>query len=289
MQLSSSSPAVRKRANACLGSLSVVLPDALLHDMVKTLLSSISRMRASKGTGEDIVRTLVQTIGTISRQVGQRMGSFLAEIVDLFIGFVGVPEDESQHTDEANDLRENCLQVCLMVWPVLCGADAACRRRCARCALNTQAFDSFVTFCPSKVGSVVGSILESAVFPFLPYDPNYTYMDDDEDMDDDDYFSGSDADSMYDSEGDLSADDDDTSWKVRRAAVRVLSAVIRTRTEVLEPGLFRRCTEALIERFKVREVVGCARYRCACWFSRSPCSPSNDKSRTVPIRSLLRC
>ena len=119
LQLSDSTAAIRKRATSCLGNLAVVLPDSLLQSMVETLLSAIARLRKS---GDDQVRTFVQTIGTISRQVGHRLGRHLSTIVPLFIGFMGNPDDESLHTDEANELRENCL----------------------------QAFESFVLCCPAE-------------------------------------------------------------------------------------------------------------------------------------------
>lgn len=48
------------------------------------------------------------------------------------------------------------------------------------------------------------------------------------------------------------SDDDDTSWKVRRAATKLLSACISTRSDLLA-SFYRTISPALIERFSERE------------------------------------
>lgn len=51
---------------------------------------------------------------------------------------------------------------------------------------------------------------------------------------------------------DYSDDDDDMSWKVRRSASKVLSAIIETRSDLLQQ-LYETVAPALISRFKERE------------------------------------
>lgn len=48
------------------------------------------------------------------------------------------------------------------------------------------------------------------------------------------------------------SDDDDMSWKVRRAAAKCLDAVVSTRHEML-PEFYKTVSPALIARFKERE------------------------------------
>lgn len=81
----------------------------------------------------------------------------------------------------------------------------------------------------------------------MVYDPNYNYEADDGDnniaMDTEDEEYG---------ESEEYSDDDDMSWKVRRAAAKCLEAVISTRHEMIDE-FFRTLSPALIMRFKERE------------------------------------
>ncbi|RDD39311.1 Cullin-associated NEDD8-dissociated protein 1 [Trichoplax sp. H2] len=109
-----------------------------------------------------------------------------------------------------------------------------------------QALESLVLRCPKEVTPYVMRIVQICL-EYLKYDPNYNYDSDDEDMEDE-----SDADDDDDDdEGDYS-DDDDVSWKVRRAASRCINAVIRSRPELLY-DFYRNVSPTLISRFKERE------------------------------------
>lgn len=202
---------VRKRATNCLGALGLVVSHTLLNRLISNLLTGIQDAIGNTGT-------LIQTIGTLSRVVGHRLGEHLDTIVPLFLKFCGDVEDESMHNETSDELRENCL----------------------------QGFESFILRCPREISPHIKPIL-NIVLQFIKYDPNYTYVDDSSDeMDmmngDDDEFS--DVDDF--------SDDDDTSWKVRRAALRVLEAVITSRPEYLS-DLYSDASEQLIARFKERE------------------------------------
>jgi cullin-associated NEDD8-dissociated protein 1 len=82
----------------------------------------------------------------------------------------------------------------------------------------------------------------------LKHDPNYVQSDEDEmtdsqesDIEEDDEF-----------EGDEYSDDDDVSWKVRRAAAKLLTAVIVSYPSTL-PDIYRDVAPVLISRFNERE------------------------------------
>lgn len=81
------------------------------------------------------------------------------------------------------------------------------------------------------------------------YDPNYNYDDDTY------YYSDGDGGVMeFEEDGDEDAedeysDDDDMSWKVRRAAAKCLEAVVSSRRELLSE-FYKGVSPALIARFK---------------------------------------
>lgn len=77
----------------------------------------------------------------------------------------------------------------------------------------------------------------------LEYDPNYTYGDD-EHMEDEGEMEdwGSD---FADEEQDAMNDDDDSSWKVRRSAIKIIEAIIKTRPE---------CIKTIVQNYQLRLV-----------------------------------
>ncbi|KAH8389456.1 cullin-associated NEDD8-dissociated protein 1 [Drosophila serrata] len=109
-----------------------------------------------------------------------------------------------------------------------------------------QACEAFVMRCPDAINPHIPMILELCL-KYITYDPNYNYETDDGDagnaMDTED-------DEYVDSEE--YSDDDDMSWKVRRAAAKCLEVLISTRQELIE-DFYRSLSPALIARFKERE------------------------------------
>lgn len=227
-QLTHDKSVVRKKATACLGAAAVVLSDPLLNELTEGLLAQIrvvteqsAAVAASdKESTVNNVRTLIQTVGAISRTVGYRLGRHLDAIVPLFLQYMGDPEDESLQTDAVSELRETIL----------------------------QAFESFVLRCSREITPHLTAILDTAL-TYMKYDPNYNYGDEEDAMEEEE-------EEWEDEEGYedefLDEEDDDTSWKVRRAAIKVLSAVISSRPEMLTT-LFDRSGRELVGRFKERE------------------------------------
>lgn len=133
---------------------------------------------------------------------------------------------------------------------------------------------SFVAKCPKEVAPFLHQILQVSV-GFMKYDPNFAGDDDEgekmeleeewnneNDNGEQDEGNDDEEDGDYEDYG-AGSDDDDGSWKVRKAAVKVVTAVISfsnstsvaegevvLRTQLLQPW----CIDALISRFnKERE------------------------------------
>lgn len=103
--------------------------------------------------------------------------------------------------------------------------------------------------CPGGFPKQTISDLLKNALNLACYDPNYLYNEDDSEMadagDNDDW--GSD----FDDDQQNMEDDDDTSWKVRRGAFRIIQSIILTRPE-LRSDLIDNCTVKLADRFKER-------------------------------------
>lgn len=173
---------------------------------------SVIKLLRNKDAKPDMTRTYITMIGALCRAVGYRFGPHLSETLPLLVGYC---KDASENDDE---LRENSL----------------------------QALESFILRCPRDVTEHCNTILALSL-EYLSYDPNYT-----DDMDEgQDEEVGGEEDEDEESADEYS-DDEDVSWKVRRAAAKCLSAIISSRPELIAT-LYQQASPKLIERFKERE------------------------------------
>lgn len=104
--------------------------------------------------------------------------------------------------------------------------------------------------CPAETSPFLKEIT-SAAAELIAYDPNYAAVDDD--MDEDQPEADEDAEDEEEEDfEEIYDDDDDTSWKVRRGAVKVLQMPIQTRLELLS-AFYKTIAPVLISRFSERE------------------------------------
>ena len=118
----------------------------------------------------------------------------------------------------------------------------------AETALST--LEAIIRKCPLEVTDHIPGLLSTS-FSLCEYDPNYVYNDDsDEEMKDEDEDEGWGDDDFSDG-GDMPEDDDDTSWKVRRSAVQIIDAVVRTQPDKVK-DIIATYIDKLIDRVKER-------------------------------------
>ena len=163
-----------------------------------------------------------------SRQAGHRVGENLQNIIPLIVYFCQCKDEE---------LVEYSL----------------------------QAFEAFIRRCPKEITNYIKEIM-GLCLKYISYDPNYNYDDEDENgyscidedgnEDDEEYKDNKHAKIKklyfnffnFSDQEDYS-DDDDVSWKIRRAASKCLEAIISTRHELLS-FFYTEVSPILIGRFK---------------------------------------
>lgn len=203
----------KKKAIVCLGYLSTVSSDKLFDDLLNHLTTAITK---TKEVGS--IRTLVQAIGTLSRFAGNRMGKYvdkIFEIVQTYMDHKDFFVEEDKYDDE---LREICLQT----------------------------LEALITRCPTELKHHIPEI-EKLALRFIKHDPNRMDDDEDADMDVDEDEDQDEEDDDDDYEGDFD-DEDDLSWKVRKAAARDIAALIRAYPSQLS-NFYGAVAKALISRF----------------------------------------
>ncbi|CAI5478422.1 unnamed protein product [Closterium sp. Yama58-4] len=189
------------------------LAASLSDELLARATNSVVALLQRGDLKPDMTRSYIQMVGALCRAVGYRFGPHLAVVLPLVVGFC---ESASENDDE---IREYSL----------------------------QALESFVVRCPKDVAEHCEAILDLAL-KYLSYDPNFT----DDAMDGEGEGEGEeDEDEDEDEEEDYS-DDEDVSWKVRRAAARCIAAITTSRPEMLST-LYAKASPKLIERFRERE------------------------------------
>ncbi|OUC41780.1 hypothetical protein D917_03163 [Trichinella nativa] len=159
-------------------------------------------------------RTYIACTGAVCKSAGSRLGTFLSQALPAIVHYCKEMQDD--------EIRESCF----------------------------AAFEQLLLFCSKQCDeTVVDEILKLAII-YVGYDPNYQYdyemQDASMELDDEDV----DMDSQLSAEE--YSDDDDMSWKVRRAAAKCLEAAVNTRrNRICE--FHQTIIPRLIERFKERE------------------------------------
>ncbi|KAJ6620154.1 armadillo-type protein [Mycena sp. CBHHK59/15] len=109
-----------------------------------------------------------------------------------------------------------------------------------------QALEALLLRCPTEITPYLAPIVQAGS-QYIKYDPNYAGGDDE-----DEEMADADDDDDEDAELDEYSDDEDTSYKIRRSATKLLAAIVGTRPELLA-SIYKDVSPVLISRFGDRE------------------------------------
>uniref|UniRef100_A0A915D6E3 DUF3385 domain-containing protein n=1 Tax=Ditylenchus dipsaci TaxID=166011 RepID=A0A915D6E3_9BILA len=215
LQLEKERQALRKRSIHALGFLVDVVSNEHYDKIVQKILTGC----AENAKNSNNLRTYVSAATGICKSSSARFAHFLPQFVPQFLVFCKEVDDD--------ELKEACL----------------------------QAFETFIYRCTKDMIPFLDQIVEINS-QFIKYDPNYHYDEEETNgnmMETDDGTNGHDEDEEDDEgDGDEYSDDDDLSWKVRRAAAKCVEALITYHPSRL-PEHYRVLGPLLINRFKERE------------------------------------
>lgn len=221
--LESDRSAVRKRSMNALSNLLACCSDELFARTIAQLIELLGRItpksleEANTTYGSNssyctAAKTLLQCIASIIRQAGHR--STKEQLIQV------MPVIHKFCLVDDDEIREYCIQM----------------------------FEAYIKRCPVIVSNCLSDII-NVCLRLISHDPNYNYEEEDND---DDEAMDMDGDEEASESGDDYSDNDDLSWKVRRASAKCLETIVLARPDLIN-DFFVMMSPVLISRFKERE------------------------------------
>ena len=228
---SKTGPIAKKRAVASMSTLSYYMPDTLLSSFVSSMIESFRSAHLTPTKR----RLLISLMGAVARAIPRRFGPYLQTMAPFVLS--AVSQRELEESMEA--MSEDNLD-----------ASAEEAKEAAFMALN-----DFVSCCPNEMIAFTKEIVESGL-RYITYDPAVitNEEEDGDEMGDSEEVDFDEDDEDYEQEESLD-DDENSSWKIRRCASRMIYNLISTRgNELIDEGVvYERITPVLVKSFKERE------------------------------------
>lgn len=221
----------KKRAIHALSILARYSSDLSFSNLVSHIIESLGQPHLTNAQKKMYVNILT----SLARSIPSRFGHYLRQLGQFVFSIVAQEELDAQIEDdedgngqdqEVDSVRESAL----------------------------LALEAFVSECPINMRFYTNEVIDSGL-RFLTYDPNYNDDESDEEMEEDED-DGMGSDDEFDADDAFDDEDDDPSWKLRRASAKVLRALIqpKTNSDMLEDGTFySKIAPALVNRFKDRD------------------------------------
>ena len=222
----------KRKVVATISLLAVYMSDALLSTFLATVAGGLQTATAAPLKQ----RLFISMLGSVARSIPRRFGPYVGNFVPLILSPLDGPEEHLEYDSEGD------------------GIDIA-SEDVKEAALST--LDDFLASCSNEMRPHTEAALGSGL-RYVSYDPSLALDEDDEDTSDsldDVAVDSSLEDEDYEEEATVS-DGDNSSWKIRRCATKVLYTIISTRGsgDLLENGtLYEKVAPVLIRSFKDRE------------------------------------
>lgn len=209
---------LRKTVSTFLGNFSVILNKTQMSSLLKNLIDKISH---SKDTSEKIA--FLVALNSVAKNTANKHAEYIKTIIPMIFQFANREylEQNMHDYDPNNDLVEAGLNL----------------------------FETYVLNLGSQINADMEKVVKT-VLDLMEFDPNYVYDENEGEANADNGYGGE-YDGWEGYEGhDAFVYGDDSSWKVRRAAVRVIQSFIKSRIE-----LPKQLTEVIIQSlvFNLRE------------------------------------
>ncbi|MCJ1281502.1 hypothetical protein MMC26_000822 [Xylographa opegraphella] len=228
---------VKKKVVTVISILALYFSDNLLNKFIST---TTDRFQDPDSTPEKR-RLLISMLGSVARSIPRRLGPYIQHLAS----YVLHPLSRDYPNSDFEDFDED-------------GAGNQAMEDVKEAALIT--LEDFLASCSNEMRPFTSEALDAGL-RYVVYDPSTALDDEDEEMDEmqsddgevNDEFGLEDEDFEEDA---AMSEGDDSSWKIRRCAAKVLYTLISTRGsgDLLENGtLYERVAPILIKCFKERE------------------------------------
>jgi hypothetical protein len=116
---------------------------------------------------------------------------------------------------------------------------------------SLSAIENLIRKAPKEIDEYIGQIFNVGSH-LMVFDPNYTYEEDKGGAEEEGWGDDAGWGSDFEDQQMANEDDDDTSWKVRRAAIKLIDALVSSRPDKLR-AVYQQYAGLLIQRFKERD------------------------------------
>lgn len=239
--------ALRKRSIQCLAALASVSDEELLDNFIFLVLDCILElMGGSEEKNVSLeIRTMIQAIGSVTRVVGSRLAKFSTLLVPLFLTFCHSPHISSPNLNERHKKLVTFIKKSkqeftegkfssysgmnkILEDDKMVEEDEDTEEEEAKENIEIRetcffALESILNNKSNEINEEMISDILSTSLQFSSYDPNFCDLEEDGDEMDEVYED--DEEYEEDDYGNLSEEEDDENWRIRKASIKIINKI----------------------------------------------------------------